>query len=193
MLKSKLDEESQANVCKIMGTGKHAAVPLQKSAAREPREQPLSQEPADQPTDLRQMEFPYATQSTIQQLDPFARANASHLADEAPVQDDGASAEGDQAGIANILKGRGRQRRPPQLSNASLAYQHVTDEALQEHKTVAADADAPAFLRKAFCLCERDDAAVDLQHLSTLQKVKVHSMHHPVAECGQGVRIVHHH
>ncbi len=57
------------------------------------------------------------------------------------------------------------------LRSASQAFQEVTKEALQEHKTVAGESKAPSTLCRAFSICEKDDCAVDLSHLTTLQKV----------------------
>ena len=169
--KSKLDEESRANVYKIIDTGKHAA----KLMCNPETSQPLGGSAAlrhdDTNTDLKQMQFPYATWNGVQHLDPYARVEASQLAAEAIAQNAATAPQDASAGIADILKGRGGEGGPPQLSNASSTYQHVTAEALQGHKTVAAEQGAPAFLRRAFSLCERDDADVDLQHLNTLQKV----------------------
>lgn len=170
-IKSKLDEESRANVYKIIDTGKHAAKLMCNPETAQPLKDPIAQDYADMPTDMRQMQFPFASVDGIHHAEPFARVDASELAAQAIAQNAATAPQDASAGIANILKGRGGEGGPPQLSNASSTYQHVTAEALQGHKTVAGEQGAPAFLRRAFSLCERDDAAVDLQHLNTLQKV----------------------
>ncbi|KAK9842880.1 hypothetical protein WJX74_003838 [Apatococcus lobatus] len=172
-IKSKLDEESRANVYKIIDTGKHAAKLRCNPETSQPLADPCAHDYDNMTTDLKQMQFPYATHNGVQQLDPFARVDASQLAAEAIAQNAATAPLDASAGIADILKGRGGEGGPPQLSNASSTYQHVTAEALRGHKTVAAEQGAPAFLRRAFSLCERDDAAVDLAHLNTLQKVLV--------------------
>ncbi len=58
------------------------------------------------------------------------------------------------------------------LKAADEAFQEATDEALQEHKTVAGNTRPHAPLQKGFSICEKDNYAVDSSNLTTLQKVK---------------------
>lgn len=56
---------------------------------------------------------------------------------------------------------------------AGEAYGKVVEEATAGINTgLAAGDGAPAFLVRAFSLAEREDALVDLEHLTTLEKVR---------------------
>ena len=174
----KLDEESRAHVKNVIATGRHAAHlmcnpeqvrPLDEAAIEEEWKRAQEAEEAGVPVQPKPFEG-YARQR-LESLDPWKRIDATGAANEAIARNAETAPEDASTGIADILKGRASDSGPPMLSNASTTFQDVTQEALQGHKTVAAEAGAPAFLRRAFSLCERDDAAVDLQHLNTLQKV----------------------
>ena len=77
------------------------------------------------------------------------------------------------AGIGLLSGGAATDREQQRPKDAATAFQDVTSEALGGHKTIASEAEPPVYLKKAFSLCEREDHAVDLGHLSTLQKVSL--------------------
>ena len=171
---NKLDEESKAHVKNVISTGRHAAHLM----CNPEQVRPLDDNELDAEWKRVEAGGPapsgpvkplegYAAQR-LQGIEPWRRVDATDAAREAIAQNAEVAPD---LGISDILKGRPSGDGPPALSTASATYQDVTREALQGHKTVAAEAGAPAFLRKAFSLCERDDAAVDLHHLNTLQKV----------------------
>ncbi len=182
---NKLDEESKAHVKNVISTGRHAAHlmcnpekvrPLDETNDEQNALWQQAEAEAKSSQPFKPLQLTNHARDRLQQLDPFMRVDASDAAQEA-IRSSAATTPADAAGsipesIPDILKGRGTESGPPVLSNASTTFQDVTQEALQGHKTVAGEAGAPAFLRRAFSLCERDDAAVDLQHLTTLQKVR---------------------
>ncbi|KAK9866652.1 hypothetical protein WJX84_004627 [Apatococcus fuscideae] len=185
VFKSKLDEESRARVYAVRDMGKNAAALMCNPETNRPLDgpspaaAPAQGEPPD-PQPYQGDGYHFGTGTTtawsrVSAMEPtYGRVDASRLAAEAVARNAESAPADASGGIADILRGpRGGESGPPKLSNASTMYQNVTQEALQGHKTVAGEAGAPPFLRKAFSLCERDDAPVDLAHLNTLQKVLV--------------------
>ena len=183
VFKSKLDEESRARVYAVRDMGKNAAALMCNPETNRPLDgpspaaAPAQGEPPD-PQPYQGDGYHFGTGTTtawsrVSAMEPtYGRVDASRLAAEAVARNAESAPADASGGIADILRGpRGGESGPPKLSNASTMYQNVTQEALQGHKTVAGEAGAPPFLRKAFSLCERDDAPVDLAHLNTLQKV----------------------
>ena len=183
---NKLDEESRAHFKSVVSTGKHAANVMSKLGKILPLGLDETMTEADQSSersaqapsspfsaDAAQNHQGHAQQQPLGP-DPsqsMQSDDAADIASEAITQNaEAASAEAFDS-IPDILKGGANAKHKSFSPRPSSVFQDVTQEALQGHKTVAAGAGTPAFLRRAFSLCERDDAAVDLEHLTTLQKV----------------------
>ena len=180
VLQSKLDEESQARIYAIRDMGKAAANLLCNPETTRPLDDPAPAPPADQgepPDAARQNQGnghhqdpeAAAAWGRVGAMEAYSRVDASALAGEAIARNAESAPIHASNGIADILMGpKGRQGVS---GEAVQCFHHLPEchrgEALQGHKTVAGEGATPAFLRKAFSLCERDDAAVDLAHLNT--------------------------